>query len=193
MISSVNTAIIVKTISGLVLLSALILAAEASPQVQHNNPHQSLIGRFDSTNSAAIAAANAFNPSSVAQDREFIGAIYRCANHYHYSLAAGRRGSGKASIRVGRFPGCRVTAMWHTHGNENSRHRYFSDLDTQLAETLQVPFYMADYTGHLRIFAPGDKKMTRFTARKLGLGLNNGFATGSLVKDARGERIRIAT
>ena len=184
------------TIFTLLMLTALGSAADNTAANRSGTLAKPSVSSeyFLSETKAVAAAADAFNPRSIAEDREFIGGIYRCAeNRYRYSVTPGKRGSGKARIALRKIPGCKVTALWHTHGNANSRHRYFSDTDTRVANALKMPFYLADYTGHLKVFTPGARTLTPFTARQYGLGTHPGYAIGERVKNAHGKPITVAT
>ncbi|MGI9288915.1 MAG: hypothetical protein ACR2P1_26295, partial [Pseudomonadales bacterium] len=70
---------------------------------------------------------------------------------------------------------------------------YFSREDTALVNSWNKPFYMADYSGTLRVFNPGDPTMTATKARRLGLGDRTGYAKGRVVMTADSQRARVAT
>ena len=56
-----------------------------------------------------------------------------------------------------------------------------------------MPFYLADYTGTLKVFAFGDKLLSIPKARRLGLPGRKGFSKGRRVEDKGGRLVRIAT
>ncbi|BFM08098.1 DUF4329 domain-containing protein [Halioxenophilus aromaticivorans] len=148
---------------------------------------------FVSETAAVTAAANRYNPQSIAQDKEYMGAVYQCEEGHRYSVGAGKVGAGNVTVTLRTPQGCKTVALWHTHGAEHRSHKYFSDIDTRLVEQVGLPFYMADYTGSLRVFEPGDRTMTYSEARRLGLGSSNQYARGSLVTDQAGETLAVAT
>jgi hypothetical protein len=148
---------------------------------------------FQSELEAVIAALNSFNPDSVREDREYMGAIFREGDRYGYSVVAGRRGRDRISLRVAGSEWERVSAFWHTHGGMRSENRYFSAEDTELVDTYKKPLYLGDYTGYLKRFAPGDRKLSRFAALRLGLPNRPGAAIGELLRDENARLIRIET
>lgn len=148
---------------------------------------------YVSERAAVTAAVNRYNPDSIAQDREFMGAVYQCRDGFSYSVGAGKAGAGNVTVRLRTPQGCITTALWHTHGGAHKHHQYFSDIDTQLVKRTGLPFYMADYTGSLRRFAPGDPTLRFSQARRLGIGGSNQYARGNLVTDDHGHKIEVAT
>ena len=135
---------------------------------------------FASEIAAVVHATNTYNPISIAQDREYIGAIYRLdqGRGYLYSVAAGRKGADKISARLPKYQKARLVGFWHTHGADHWTHRYFSAVDTQLVKDSGLPFYMACADGHLRVFRPGDRVLSFLQAYREGLGKRSGFARG---------------
>ena len=142
---------------------------------------------------AVIAAADHFNPLSIHEDREYMGAVYRVDEGYSFSVTRGQRGSDTISMAIDKERLKQVVAFWHTHGGAAPQHRYFSSADTGLVERLQRPLYLADYTGYLKVFMPGARTLSVFAARRLGLPSQPGFATGRTVRDQYGRSVKIAT
>lgn len=175
--------------AAILLLGALSATAMATPA----NVAAVDEARFISESAAAIAAANQYNPTSIAQDREFMGAIYQCQDGFRFSVAAGEVGAGNVTVTLRRPTDCVTTALWHTHGAAHHHHKYFSDIDTRLVQRTGLPFYMADYTGSLRLYSPGDRTLSVTKARRLGLGGSNQYAEGKLVRDNVGDKVQIAT
>jgi hypothetical protein len=171
----------------------IITACAQTTMTKSANRAELMVEAYDSEVAAVVAAANAFNPVSILEDREFMGAVYQCEHGYQYSVGAGEAGAGNVTVKIATPAGCELTALWHTHGAENHKHQYFSEIDTRLVEQTQLPFYMADYTGSLKVFAPGDNLISPFAARKMGLGNNHGYARGTLVADASGTHVEVAT
>lgn len=142
---------------------------------------------------AVLAAVNRFNPRSIRDDREFLGAILVRAGSYFYSAAAGEAGRDRITARI-RFPeSFDIVAFWHTHGAHGEHRHLFSALDTHLANSQGRPFYLADHTGALKVFSPGDRILSAFQAGKLGLPPRIGFAAGRTVFHADGTAARVRT
>lgn len=148
---------------------------------------------FPSEKEAVTAAANIYNPQSIREDREYMGAIYKTEQGYRYTVTAGKKRGDKIQIALPSEDFDHVVAFWHTHGNANPRHRYFSDVDTQTVHKFGRSLYLADYTGYLKVFEPGDPVLSLYAARRLGLPAVRGYATGELVKDMRRRSVRVAT
>ncbi len=148
---------------------------------------------FSSPLAAVMAAENEYNPLSIAQDREFIGAILQHNGVYRYTVGQGLSGEDTVIVRVAIPRGAEIVAFWHTHGAAGHGRRYFSGVDTALVNSWNKPFYMADYSGTLRVFYPGDPTMTAMKARGLGLGDRTGYAKGRVVETEDNLRARVAT
>jgi len=148
---------------------------------------------YASVEEAVIAAADAYNPISIQEDREYMGTIFRSNNRFGYTVSRGPSRANSISIRVSAENWDDVVALWHTHGNAAPNHRYFSDVDTQTVERFQKPFYLADYTGFLKVFRPGQRTLSPFAARRLGLPAIRGYAVGEFVKDRFDRAIRVNT
>ena len=148
---------------------------------------------FSSQLTAVRAAANQYNPLSIAQDREFIGAILQHNGGYRYTVGQGMSGEDTVSVRIALPRGAKVVAFWHTHGAAGHARKYFSAVDTALVNSWKKPFYMADAAGVLRVFTPGDNTLTAMQAGQLSLGRQAGYAKGSKVIAEDGQRVRIAT
>lgn len=148
---------------------------------------------FSSPLAAVMAAENEYNPLSIAQDREFIGAILLHNGAYSFTVGQGLSGEDTVTVRVAVPRGAEIVAFWHTHGAAGQGRRYFSGVDTALVNSWNKPFYMADYSGTLRVFYPGDPTMTVMKARRLGLGDRTGYAKGRIVETEDNLRARIAT
>lgn len=148
---------------------------------------------FSSPLAAVLAAENEYNPLSIAQDREFIGAILLQGGVYRFTVGHGISGEDTVTVRLALPRGAKIIAFWHTHGAAGHGRKYFSAVDTALANSWRKPFYLADYSGTLRVFNPGDNTMTAVTASRLGLGMQSGYAKGSDVIAEDGRRARVAT
>lgn len=142
---------------------------------------------------AVIAASNQFNPISISEDREYMGAILREGDQYRYSVASGQRGTDKIQVKLAIPASMEVVAFWHTHGNEHFSRRYFSDTDSALVQQWHKPFYMAEASGILRVLQPDHHTLSANQAARLGLGRRSGFAEGQKVLSEALGLIRVAT
>ncbi|MDA1370736.1 MAG: DUF4329 domain-containing protein [Proteobacteria bacterium] len=143
--------------------------------------------------SAVKAAADLYNPLSIAQDREYMGAIFRHLGYFYFNYSTGEVGDDAVSIRVPKHLWNEVVAFWHTHGKADFYHRYFSEVDTALVENLGLPFYLADYTGKLKVFRPGDATLSKAQAVRLGLPAESGMARGKQVNDSNNRPVIVKT
>jgi len=168
-------------------LLSLIASLTASPTVGDSSPV------FDSEQQAVKAAADIYNPLSIRTDREYMGSIYRRQGKYGYTVSVGERGANSMAIRVPREDWDNVVALWHTHGGSAPNHRYFSDIDTEVVQRFALPFYLADYTGFLKVYRPGDRTLLPLVARRLGLPAATGYARGELVRDRYNRSVRVRT
>ena len=148
---------------------------------------------FESESAAVKAAADIYNPISIDEDREFMGTIVQKNGAYYFTVTAGNIGDDTVSIRVPKSIWDDVVAFWHTHGGKAYHHRYFSEVDTAMVENLGRPFYLADYTGQLKVFRPGDRVMSKSQAVKLGLPKQAGYAKGGPVIDESARPIMVKT
>jgi hypothetical protein len=140
---------------------------------------------------AVTAAANAYNPASVRDDREYMGGILTDGRQYYYTATAGVAGQDKVQARIRIPAGLQLVAFWHTHGAPAHERRFFSDVDTELANRWGLPFYLADPTGALRVYMPRDPLLSAQAASRLGLPARHGFARGRDVEDGFGRRVRV--
>ena len=122
-----------------------------------------------------------------------MGAVLRAGGRYSYTVGAGEPGRDKITVTIRVPDGNDVVAFWHTHGARAQSNRYFSDVDTRLVRRLKKPFYLADYTGSLKVMVPGGRTLSRLRARRLGLPARTGYAVGQVVNDASGNPVRIPT
>ena len=148
---------------------------------------------FTSEEAAVKAAADIYNPISIKEDREFIGAIILMAGKYYFTVTAGELHDDTVSLRVPGQLWAHVVAFRHTHGGEDYYRGYFSDVDTAMVNRYGKPFYLADHTGFLKVYQPGGRKLKKFMSIKLGLPGQNGFATGKKVRDSCNQIIRVKT
>ena len=148
---------------------------------------------FNTETKAVAAATDIYNPLSLEQDREFMGAILRIKDKYIYTVTAGIVGKDTVTIRIPRSSWSQVVAFWHTHGRAEHKNKYFSEVDTNLANKTGKPFYLADYTGALKVFRPGGKTLNRRKAAALGLPGQSGFSRGTQAFDDSNQMIKVNT
>ena len=113
--------------------------------------------RFRSQHRAAYYVLSAFNPVSVAQNREYGSSIYRNRDRTfspNQFVSAGTFNSvviyPYANIPVGTTP----TAIWHTHGAFKPQYanEFFSRADLQAARSLNMDGYLGTPLGRMRYF-----------------------------------------
>ena len=169
-----------------VLLSAGMLSNVAVANTTNN-------GVYDSELAAVRAATDLYNPISLREDREFMGAIVRQGSHYSYTVLPGKMGGNSVSLTFSGEEWQNVVALWHTHGDASPLRQYFSRLDTRLVQETGKRFYLADYTGVLKVLRPEHRTLSFFAASRLGLPRSRGFATGEPVTDAKQQPILVQT
>ncbi len=145
---------------------------------------------FATAEDAVAAAAARWNPRSIGEDREFMGAVFTLsAGGFRYSVGAGEPGRDEISVRVRVPAGTRVVALWHTHGAPHFSRGYFSSVDTALANERRLSLYLASPDGKLLLFRPGDATLPASEARRLGLGERSGYARGAVVRPRNAEGV----
>lgn len=148
---------------------------------------------FSSELDAVRAAADRYNPQSIKEDREYMGAIFEMEGKFGYTVAVASRRKDNWQLSIPSVEWDSVRAFWHTHGDASSHHRYFSTADTNSVKKFGLPFYLADYSGYLKIFSRGDRTLSPFAASRLNLPRQSGFAIGDFVRDKRNRVIRVKT
>ncbi len=131
---------------------------------------------------AAAAAGNQFYRRSASEDREYMGGIIKSEDTYTFTVTAGVRKSDSVTARIVIPVNSQLVGLWHTHGSPHYSRSFFSEVDTQLVESMGVPFYLTDPEGRLSVYRPGDRTLTRQQSRRLGLPLSSGNAKGRTVK-----------
>lgn len=148
---------------------------------------------YDSAEAAVVAAANRYNPASIAADTEYIGAVLRGPGGYTYTVARGEPGADRVSARIRIPAGAELVAFWHTHGARANVRRYFSRVDAALVAEYGLPFYLADHTGRLKVLRPGHRRLSASAATRLGLPARAGYAKGELVRASDGAPLTVRT
>ncbi len=181
----------------LLMLTTMLCTACSQVTPHHNIPVIALSSlssdSYSSTLETVVAASNRYNPHSIAEDREYMGAVLRQGSSYRYTVAQGEIGSDSISLQLAIPAGMEVVAFWHTHGAEHFSRQYFSDTDSKLVRQWAKPFYMANHSGNLRVLKPGHYNLPTLQAARLGLGRHSGYAEGEQVKGENGSLVRVAT
>ena len=148
---------------------------------------------FTDVVAAVTAAANRYNPISIREDREFMGTVYRDGNRYGYTVSSGRIGSGSSDVylRLSEFDD--IVAFWHTHGRPHPIHAYFSRQDTEVANKFDVPMYLADHNGTLKVYRPGGQMMPQFKIKNTGAMRGSALAEGELVRNRSDRPVHVRT
>lgn len=138
------------------------------------------LAQYDSELEAVTAAIQRFNPYSIDEDREYLGAIIVNKGKYQFLVARGRPHQDRVTIHLPIPKGADLVAFWHTHGAAGPHRHLFSGVDTQLVRSTGKPFYMANHRGELRVFRDGDPMLSMSAQRRLGLH-GRGYAEGVLL------------
>lgn len=175
----------------LILVQASVLKADTLPtDVSGEQGYSSIL-------EAVKAASDRYNPLSIATDTEHFGAILRTMGNsptstprFTYSHSAARRGQDSFRFKVKLVKGEKLVAIWHTHGRRHPVHRFFSASDVTTAHKLGLPFYLADYTGSLKVYDPA-REVAGFSAAKTARRITSGRSKGAVVKDIEYNAVRI--
>lgn len=91
----------------------------ATPPAAGATPPAARLGPFASADDAARAALTAANPLSIAENREYVGVIYRdSTTGQYYATTPQSAGLSGGSLPVNDIPaGSTETGFYHTHGN----------------------------------------------------------------------------
>ena len=145
---------------------------------------------------AVTAASELYNPKSVEQDREFIGAVLKNKQTglFTFNVYPGKRGQDQVNANIQYSSRFELVAIWHTHGAKHYSRKYFSREDVSLSKQLNKPMYLADPYGNLRVVLPNSRTLTSIAANRLGLGFQGGFSKGEIVKsETTGKPIKVAS
>jgi len=130
---------------------------------------------------AVVEVVNKYNPVSVREDTEYMGMVVKKGNEYTTTATKGVRGAGNVTILLNVPCDGEVVALWHSHGGEGLGRKYYSAMDSAVVTKYQLPFYMVDHTGTLRVLVPGHNTISLLQAEKIGLGRISGTAKGQFV------------
>ncbi len=123
---------------------------------------------------------------SVREDVEFFGAVLQ-ENHgeYRATFGQGCRGVDQINFSVPLRAGATLSAFWHTHGRRGLARDLFSAEDAATVLNYQLPFYLIDPAGLIRVLDP-DSATTNFATTRLRgsrLRLRDGAYLGHIVSD----------
>lgn len=142
---------------------------------------------------AVIMAANNYNPTSIKEDREFIGGIFadNTKSLFYYSAKAGQIGANQITATLTYPSHLTLVAIWHTHGKGEGFRHLFSEQDFKLAKQLQVPIYLADSSGFLKKYSPNSTgflvcRQNKITSRSCN-------AKKYYLENSEGDRVKINT
>lgn len=114
-----------------------------------------LPGSFDSERLALAGVAAEVGADSVAQDVEYVGAVYRAGGRFRVNVGRGCPGQDAFTVRLPVPHRHDIVAFWHTHGADGALRDLFSPQDFDLVESQQRPFYLITPSGELRVLRPG--------------------------------------
>ncbi len=179
-------------LSGLLLGSLLTTLPLAATQAQTTDNRY--CDQFDSVQAAIVAAGNYYNPLSISEDRQYIGTVlqHTTDNHYIFTAVAGKPGQDKVSSALTIPEGYRLAAFWQTRGDQHWGQQYFSREQTHLARQWQLPYYMTNASGYLKVYAPDDPLMSSIQVRRRGLGMLGGVAEGQEIR-VQEQPLQVAT
>lgn len=114
-----------------------------------------------SASSAAREVIEQFNPKSVAEGREYGGALYRQAGSRKTqyvktpNVQPPGRGTGHVSTKQAIPEGAVEAGRWHTHGRtENYTDEDFSNDDLRLAHARGLPSWLGTPKGAVKVAIP---------------------------------------
>lgn len=183
----------VYTMKTFILYSIVILLTSCTTPASSDMVLSTLTDdKYTSVTEAVIGATNAHNVRSIEEDREAVGAIINQDGVFRYSVAFGGESQSTVSVRFRIPQNSFIVAYWHTHGAAGKARTIFSKIDADLANNDDLPVYMAAHDGILRLYSPGDTRLSRRHAVAMGIGPENaGAALGTVVTDATGYPVQI--
>jgi len=96
-----------------------------------------------------------FLETSIAEDVEFFGAVLRDSDgDYRATYGQGCRGVDQIRFSVLLTQGTKLCAFWHTHGRHGLARNLFSADDAASVLSHQLPFYLIDPAGLIRVLDP---------------------------------------
>ena len=107
-----------------------------------------------------------FLASSLHEDVEYFGAVLKeNQGQYRATFGQGCRGIDQINFSVGLKAGEELSAFWHTHGREGLARELFSADDASTVLSHQIPFYLIDPEGLIRVLDPHNATRKFATAR----------------------------
>ncbi|MCZ6619505.1 MAG: hypothetical protein O7E57_15390 [Gammaproteobacteria bacterium] len=141
--------------------------------------------------SAVRAMRGRFLDTSVSQDVEFFGAVLQ-EDHgdYRATFGQGCRGVDKINFSVSLAAGAKLSAFWHTHGRGGLARNLFSAEDAATVLDYQLPFYLIDSRGLIRVLDPAGASTGTRMMHGSRLRLNDRVYSGHIVSDGQGHTSR---
>ncbi len=134
-----------------------------------------------------------FLRTSVHQDVEFFGAVLQ-ENHGEYRATFGKGcpGVDRINFSIGLKAGEKLSAFWHTHGRNGLDRNLFSAQDATTVLNYQIPFYLIDPAGLIRVLDP-DNATPNFATKSIRSSrqrLSDRAYPGLVVSDGEGNTSR---
>lgn len=180
-----------RAVALIIFVALTVHAAQAADPPEAPRADRCVLGFAParSVEEAVLTMSRCFLRSSIREDREFIGAVLRTDGGYSYFVQRGEQGRGSAQLRLPRRRGQQLVAFWHTHGAPGPARHLFSATDTRLVARTNVPLYLTDPAGAIRVYRPGDDRDGTLRAARSALRVPQDTATGSLVASRLGWRV----
>lgn len=141
--------------------------------------------RYESVEHAVMALSQCYLRRSVRGNREYMAALISDGEAIHTVVGRGRRGQDQVDMTIRLERGQALVALWHVHGSNGLERSLFSPTDVELVTRLQLPFYLTDPTGVIRLLDPQDTNHSapaynRITALRAPPGSVEGVAVGHM-------------
>ena len=167
------------------LLSSSLVAEACRDSVRTQMAEES----FPNEIAAVREMSKRFLETSVHNDVEFFGAVVQeQPGNYRATFGQGCRGVDQINFSVSLRAGTKLSAFWHTHGRRGLARNLFSGEDAATVLDYQLPFYLIDAGGLIRVLDPDDLSLSAGTTTIRGsrLRLNNRAYPGQIVSGEEG-------
>ena len=174
------------------LVMTLLLSASFAAEACRDPVRTRITGEsFPDEVSAVRAMRGKFLDTSVSQDVEFFGAVLREEHGaYRATFGQGCRGVDKINFSVSLTAGAKLSAFWHTHGRGGLARNLFSAEDAATVLAHQLPFYLIDSRGLIRVLDPAGTNTGTRLIHGSRLRLNDRVYSGHIVSDGQGQTRR---
>lgn len=170
-----NTVIILMSVLLWVLAGCATASKPQNPTVVSSTTHATVLD-------AVATAGKQYNPPSIADNVEYLGAVFKTATGYRYTAVRGHNHSQRITVTIKVPRGTTSVAYWHTHGRPRALSEYFSPADGDLVQDTGKPLYLVDPNYHIRVLRPGYR-----TGKQRGPLFGSGYAEGELVGTIRAD------